>query len=353
MVNDLFVKIIADAIQGKQRNLEVRLNQLIYKIGDDSPELIKKLNSILSHSSKSSSLRSEKDLINKIKPLDSDSRQELLKEEYPVFLEDEPVMASDVTRLFERFIHERYKSNELAQHGLLPSKSILLSGPPGVGKTMSAHWIARELDLPLLTLDLATVMSSYLGKTGNNIRSVLDYAKQFPCVLLLDEFDSIAKKRDDEGDVGELKRLVTVLLQAIDNWPHTSVLIAATNHAELLDPAVWRRFDRVVDFKLPDSELIEKFLQKYEINEKVIQYLIPSFEGLSFALIERIIKQSKINSILEDITLSCALADELGLTKNKNDMIMKFAGSGISQRQIALELDVPRSTVRKIINQNA
>src|SRR5690606_32775240 len=105
---------------------------------------------------------------------------------------------------------------------------------------------------PLLILDLASVMSSYLGRTGTNLRHVLDYAKSLDCVLLLDELDAIAKRRDDRGEIGELKRLVTVLLQQIDDWPPKSLLIAATNHADLLDPALWRRFDVTLEFPIPD-----------------------------------------------------------------------------------------------------
>ena len=94
-------------------------------------------------------------------------------------------------------------------------------------------------------------MSSFLGRTGNNVRNVLDFAKGVSCVFLLDEFDAIAKRRDDAVEVGELKRLVTVLLQEIDQWPASGLLIAATNHYNLLDPAVWRRFELVVGFPMP------------------------------------------------------------------------------------------------------
>ena len=99
-------------------------------------------------------------------------------------------------------------------------------------------------------------MSSYLGRTGSNIRHVLDYAKGVDGVLLLDELDAIAKRRDDATDVGELKRLVTVLLQEIDDWPSSGLLIAATNHPGLLDPAVWRRFELRVSFPMPGDDVV-------------------------------------------------------------------------------------------------
>jgi SpoVK/Ycf46/Vps4 family AAA+-type ATPase len=138
---------------------------------------------------------------------------------------------------------------------------VLITGAPGVGKTMTARYLATELSLPLYTIDLAGLISSYLGRTGQNLRQALDYARRSPSVLLIDEFDALAKRRDDQSDVGELKRIVNVLLLELEQWPNDGMLIAATNHPELLDRAIWRRFDKSITIGLPDIVAREAILQ--------------------------------------------------------------------------------------------
>jgi hypothetical protein len=173
------------------------------------------------------------------------------------------VLPGPAGRQVERLIAERQHAEKLASAGLTPTRTVLLCGPPGVGKTHTAHHLARHLELPLVIVDLATVMSSYLGRTGQNLRAALDHARTRSCVVLLDEFDALAKRRDDDTDIGELKRLVNVLLLELERWPAHSLLIAATNHPELLDRAVGRRFDTLINLDLPDRSARERLLHAY------------------------------------------------------------------------------------------
>ena len=290
-------------------------------------------------------------------PVDADSRRGLLKEETTVVLDHEPIWSPEIASKLGRVIEERRLATKLRLSGLEPIKALLFKGPPGVGKTMACQWIARELGLPLLTLDLATVMSSLLGKTGTNVRAVVDYGREFPCVLLLDEFDSIAKRRDDERDVGELKRLVTVLLQAIDEWPSTSLLVAATNHPELLDPAVWRRFDLQLDFDNPSEPAIAQFLRAEDVQASAAAELAAIYAGVSYADLRRAVQSARKAAVLSDRLFEEVLAEE-GLTAAAGSQdstflrdvkIKRLVAAGVSHRDIARQLGISHPTVGRAL----
>ncbi|MCC5655360.1 ATP-binding protein, partial [Nostoc sp. XA013] len=237
-------------------------------------------------------------------PVDNDSRLHLVRIEQPQKSEP-PIFTPRVGYKIDGIIRERRSIDKLLAAEIAPSRTALFVGPPGVGKTMTARWIASELGLPLLILDLAAVMSSFLGRTGNNVRAVLDFAKRQNCVLLLDELDAIAKRRDDVTEIGELKRLVTVLLQEIDEWPSNGILIAATNHSELLDPAVWRRFDNVIEFPKPSRSDVEKAIrlflgEKLTVEQEWIDILSVVLESCTFSEIERAIMNIRRNSTIEE-----------------------------------------------------
>ncbi len=150
-------------------------------------------------------------------------------------------MPDNLDKKVNAFVSYLGKKDELNALNIPINPTLLLFGPPGTGKSKLAANIAARVGLPLVTARADALISSYLGSTSKNIRSLMEYAKSEPCVLFLDEFDSIAKARDDKNEIGELKRVVVSLLQNIDTLKDT-IVIAATNHAHLLDPAIGRRF---------------------------------------------------------------------------------------------------------------
>ncbi|MFE5716336.1 AAA family ATPase [Streptomyces sp. NPDC056501] len=288
-------------------------------------------------------------------PLDGDSRLPLIRSDHlgPAVV---PVLAPEVAAQVEQLRDEHRGAERLALSGLTPSRTGLFTGPPGVGKTLAARWLAEELSLPLLVLDLSSVMSSYLGRTGSNIRKVLDYAKSSPSILLLDELDTVAKRRDDSAEVGELKRLVTVLLQEIDDWPSTSLLLAATNHGELLDPAVWRRFDLVVDFPLPGPVELEKAISQYCGNEapEALSFLVRVLSGSSFADAERLVMSARRRAALSGERLFDVLLglgqDRLRLmdSATRLQIALDLVQDGdLSQRRASELTGVSRDTIRR------
>lgn len=349
-----YVHLARLALEGKQKDILALLKRSARVIGKDRPELADNIRQILNETKLSEITRS----VSKPIPIDIDSKLELLRKDYEFFDRD-PSWPQSVSNELSSIIEERRYEEKLLLENLYPTRTMLFTGLPGVGKTLAAKWLSYKLDRPLLTLDLATVMSSYLGKTGNNIRAVLNYAQKNTSILLLDEFDSIAKRRDDDLEIGELKRLVTVLLQTIDEWPPNGLLIAATNHPELLDPAVWRRFERVIEFPTPSrneiKETIVSLIGSSNLTDftSLIDLLSILFEGSSYAEVNRqinnvrkesLIKQVELNEVLEGLAMSlCG-----GLPKAKKnkiaDMLKQF---GYSQRRVSGLTGISRDTLRR------
>jgi len=153
--------------------------------------------------------------------------------------------------IIEEFSH----AEQLAAAGLETNNTLLLYGPPGTGKTHIARHLAQRLGRPLNIVRLDSVISSLLGDTAKNIRALFDFVDGTNAILFLDELDALAKFRDDRKELGELKRVVNTLLQGLDNLEPTSIVIGATNHPEILDPAIWRRFTHSIEVELPSQEL--------------------------------------------------------------------------------------------------
>ena len=157
-------------------------------------------------------------------------------------------------------VREFRQRETLGAHGLRPRSRLLFCGPPGCGKTLSAEVFAHEVKLPLLVASMDVLVSSLLGETASNLRKIFDFASAEPVVLLLDEFDAIARLRDDETLNGELRRVVNSLLTLIEKFRGHGFVIAATNHEQQLDSAIWRRFDEVVFFEKPSRNEIVRLL---------------------------------------------------------------------------------------------
>ena len=227
-----------------------------------------------------------------------------LLEERPVIREEKDIVLADATReALEEILLEHNRSDVLRSFGLRPAQKILFCGPPGCGKTLAAEIIAHSLSLPLVLVRLDSVISSFLGETASNLRKVFDFVSKHPVVALFDEFDALTKDRGDSADHGELKRSVNAVLQMLDGYRGESILIATTNYESLLDHAVWRRFDEVVRFEMPDLEQIQHLLalklsgtrRNFEVDSKEISKL---FEGLSHADIERVLRRAVKEMIL-------------------------------------------------------
>ncbi len=165
----------------------------------------------------------------------------------------------------ERIMREFKDADILASYNLEPKKKILLCGKPGTGKTFSVQAISSVLHIPVVYIRFDAIISSYLGETAGNLRKVFDFIENGTWIVLFDEFDIIGKNRDDHHEHGEIKRVVNNFLQMLDNLKGDSLLFAATNHQNILDSAIWRRFDAVIDYELPD-DTIRKTLFEYYLN---------------------------------------------------------------------------------------
>jgi hypothetical protein len=346
------VKVVHAGMNGSSSAFAQSVGRFIAKLKIVDLELAQELSTLLPNAS---ALRSTDTFVPA--PVDVDSRMQLVEVVYPVMLDKAPIFSGEIKDMLGACLKEWDSIDILLREGLAPARMLLFCGLPGTGKTMAAHWLAQELQLPLLTLNLATVMSSYLGKTGNNLKAVFDHANARPCVLLLDEFDAIAKRRDDGSDVGELKRLVNVLLQALDEWPANAMLVAATNHGELLDPAVWRRFDVVLNFDKPDAGLIVQFLCDLPIADKAREALAKLLEGESFSAIGAMVLSARKTALLEQAPLEPLLLKlairacmSRGQMKKPLDaeMLLMYL-EGYSRREIASHFGKTHPTVSSVI----
>ena len=365
-IEDDFANLARLAASDSHEDTRLLLARLIRKYRQQRPELAARLDQSLkasqTRSAGNSILRRGAPAMEPNEaplPIDGDSRLALIR----VFDDRAglapPILPGSVHDAIGAIIRERQERERLAARGISPTRSAILVGPPGVGKTLSARWIASALGKPLWVLDLTAVMSSLLGKTGNNLRAALDHAKKHAAVLLLDEIDAIAKRRSDESDIGELKRLVTVMLQEVDQWPDSGLLLAATNHPELVDPALWRRFDLVLKFDAPDASAIAVAIQRFlgddlKLFESWVDVLAAGLQGQSLSDVERSINALRRGHALQTAPLEQLIGSALGqrqeaLSKAERlNLAIELAKAGQhTHMQISQMTGVARDTIRK------
>lgn len=216
------------------------------------------------------------------------------------------VLPTALEERLKRIVTEQRQHHRLTKHGLKPRRKILLIGPPGSGKTMTASALAGELTLPLFTVVFDSLITRFMGETATKLRLVFDAMLETRGVYFFDEFDAIGSRRAERNDVGEIRRVLNSFLQFLENDDSDSLIIAATNHPELLDPALFRRFDDVIPYDLPDTSIAEGILKTrlsgFDTKGMRWKQVVEVTSRLSQAEISRAADEAAKRAILDDRT---------------------------------------------------
>lgn len=233
----------------------------------------------------------------------------------------ELVLSSEVRDRLEHVLLEQRQKDRLAQFGLFPRRKLLFTGPPGTGKTMSAAVLATELKLPLYTIVLDSLITRFMGETAAKLRLIFDHIKQTRAVYLFDEFDAIGTHRGVQNDVGEIRRVLNSFLLFVEQDASESMIIAATNHPELLDKALYRRFDDIIRFERPSKEqirvLVENRLAMFDTESLAWDEITTAADGLSSA----------------EVTRACEDAAKEGVLHHKTKINTALVTKAVNRRQ--------------------
>jgi AAA+ superfamily predicted ATPase len=300
-------------------------------------------------------------------PVDTETRMSIVDVFNPSGTDLEIVLPESIERKVADFVKLIENKDKILSLGLPLQSTLLLHGLPGVGKTTIAKYISIQTKLPLVTARLDTLVSSLLGNTSKNIRRVFEYADSKPCILFLDEFDAIAKARDDQHEMGELKRVINSLLQNIDIYVQNNILMAATNHPELLDKAIWRRFNNVIEVVQPGMDGVHKLLDIYTGGfnhdfvsdkrrlEKIIQLLSQKTPSDIRTIVTNAIMQAVIQG-RDSITVDDLLIENFQFDRHgcfTSDEFIKYLNdNGVPQLQIADLLNMSIRQIRNNLKEN-
>lgn len=293
------IQRLADAYKKDGFDKEAKTLEKILKMAQKSKPMVS------ATISASAALEGEELTIKTPVPVDKETSAAILEVIFDDGLpQEEPVFNNQIKEAVDSVVLEWTNYTKLVQMNATPSRSCLIYGEPGTGKTHLAKWIAKRVGLPVVLAKLDGIVSSFLGTSSRNISNLFKFANRYKCVLLLDEFDAIAKLRDDPQEVGEVKRIVNTLLQCLDERNEMGFTIGVTNHEQLLDPAIWRRFDVQIEIPKPSSQvipmLIKKFIAPLEYNEAEVVFLGWCLQGATGADVQKMANWLKRMSIIPE-----------------------------------------------------
>lgn len=230
----------------------------------------------------------------------------LLSAEYTDITFAQLTFSEDITKRFKRIMREQQQQHTLSKYGLKARRKILLYGLPGTGKTITASALAGELKLPLFTIRLDGLITKFMGETASKLRMIFDTMKTTRAVYFFDEFDAIGGDRNLGNDVGEIRRVLNSYLQFMEQDQSESLILAATNYVKLLDTALFRRFDDVIEYELPDKDQIERVIRNrlhgFKLNLIEWKNVVSESEGLSHAELTRACDEAAKESVLSKLT---------------------------------------------------
>lgn len=246
----------------------------------------------------------------------------LLELSHPAARMAELILSSETQSRIDRIVIEQRQKDKLSQFGLSPRRKILFTGPPGTGKTLTASILAAELKLPLYTIVLDSLITRFMGETASKLRLIFDQIRQTRAIYFFDEFDAIGTQRGSPNDVGEIRRVLNSFLLFVEQDTSESIIIAATNHPELLDKALYRRFDDIIPFEKPDKENIRKI-----IKNRLSQFRLTNIKW------EAVLSKAD-NLSSAEIARACEDAAKEAVLHNDSILTTKLLSDAISYRQI-------------------
>lgn len=223
------------------------------------------------------------------------------------------VLSQELKEKLDRVIKEYLKKETLSKYGLANRRKLLLYGASGTGKTMTASALAKEFNLPFFVVRTEKVVTKFMGETGQKLGRIFDFINEVPAVYLFDEFDAIGSKRGMDNEVGEQRRILNTFLQLLERDDSDSFIIAATNSIESIDKAMFRRFDDVIEYKLPDREQRLALLREYLYTAKDLDFSSaePLFDGMSHAEIKMVCSDIFKESLLNDRKIDLPLVQTI------------------------------------------